>query len=79
MEIKVLGGCCMKSAQNLYNIENAIQELGLNIKVIEISDMNEITSYGATTTPGLVIDGNLVSSGSLLSIEEAKQIISRFL
>jgi small redox-active disulfide protein 2 len=75
MEIKALGGCCMKSAKNLLNIQKAIHEVGLDIDVIEVYDINEIMSYGVMITPGLVIDGVAVSSGYLLSVEEAKNLI----
>jgi small redox-active disulfide protein 2 len=75
MEIKALGGCCMKSAQNLHNIQKAAIEIGLQVEIKEVSDINEIMSYGVLITPGLVINGIAVSSGHLLSVEEAKKLI----
>jgi len=38
MNIKALGGCCARSAQNFLNIEEAVKRLGLNIEVEQVSD-----------------------------------------
>ena len=38
--------------------------------------MNEIINLGVLSTPGLVIDGEVVSSGRMLNVKQAKEIIS---
>ncbi|MFH0767830.1 MAG: thioredoxin family protein [Bacillota bacterium] len=78
MNIKALGGCCARSAQNFLNIEEAVKRLGLNIEVEQVSDTKEIMMYGVISTPGLVINGKAVSSGRLLSVEDAIALIKRY-
>ena len=51
MNIKALGGCCAKSTQNFYNIKEAVQRMGLDVEVEQVSDTNEILNYGVMSTP----------------------------
>lgn len=76
MEIKVLGtGCCSKCAALMKATEAALAELGINSEVEEITDIEKIISYNVMRTPALVVDGNVLSSGKVLSTEEVKSII----
>ena len=38
--------------------------------------MNEILSFGILMTPGLALDGEVLSSGKLLSVEKIKEILN---
>lgn len=77
MEIKALGGCCKKSLQNFEAIKEAVKELGLNEEVIHVTDMNEIISLGVMATPGLIVNGKILSTGRLLNTKQAKELISK--
>ncbi len=76
MKIIALGGCCKKSQANYEAICEEVKELGLETEVIHLTDMNEIINLGVLSTPGLVIDGEVVSSGRMLNVKQAKEIIS---
>lgn len=76
MEINVLGtGCCSKCAALMKATQAAVAELGINSEVEEITDIEKIISYNVMRTPALVVDGNVLSSGKVLSTEEVKSII----
>lgn len=63
--IKVYGsGClnCMKLEQMCYDV---LQELNINASVEKVSDVREIMQAGILSTPGLEINGKIVSSGKL--------------
>jgi small redox-active disulfide protein 2 len=65
LEIKVLGpGCpnCERLEQEVYKI---LGELNLGADVEHVRDLKEIASYGFVATPGLVINGKLVSTGKV--------------
>ena len=65
MEIKILGGGC-KNCERLEKItREAVEELGINADFIHVKDMNDILSYDITSTPGLVIDEQVFSSGRI--------------
>lgn len=79
LEIRVLGpGCpnCERLEQEVYKI---LGELNLGADVEHIRDLKKIASYGFVATPGLVINGRLVSTGKVPTktriikwLEEAK-------
>jgi len=77
MKIQALGGCCKKSTANYEAIVEAVKELGLNDEVIHVSDMNEIMSMGVMATPGLAIDGKILSVGRTLNVKQAKELIKK--
>lgn len=77
MEIKALGGCCKKSTQNLEAVKEAVKELGLETKVIHVTDINEIMALGVMSTPGLVVNGKILSAGRSLNTKQAKELIEK--
>ena len=63
--IKVYGsGCanCKKLEQMCYN---ALQELQIDASVEKVTDLQEIMKTGFLSTPGLEINGKMISSGKL--------------
>lgn len=77
MTIKALGGCCSRSTANYENAVTACKELGLDVIVEHVSDVNEIMKLGVMATPGLVIDGKVVSFGRPLSVSQIKELIKK--
>jgi small redox-active disulfide protein 2 len=77
MTIKALGGCCSRSTANYENAVLAVKELGLNVVVEHISDVDEIMKLGVMATPGLVIDGKVVASGRPLTVSQIKDFIKK--
>lgn len=75
--IKILGSGCAKCQALEEVVRNALAQLQLDIPVEHVSDYAQIASYGVMTTPALVIDGNVVSYGKVLSIIEVKEILQR--
>lgn len=73
--IKVLGSGCAKCRQLEENANTAIKNKGLDDVVLHINDMVEIVSYGVMTTPALVIDEKVVSTGKVLSAKEIEELI----
>ncbi|MBN1842884.1 MAG: thioredoxin family protein [Deltaproteobacteria bacterium] len=70
MEIKVLGpGCpnCERLEQEIYKV---LGELNAGADVEHVRDLKEIASHGFVPTPGLVINGQLVSTGKVPSKAE---------
>lgn len=74
-EIKVLGTGCPKCELLYENVIKALEDLGLKAEVIKVKDLLQIASHGVLTTPGLIIDGKLVSQGRVLSVEEIKKLL----
>jgi len=43
--------------------------------VKKVSDLQEIMAYNVVSTPGFVINGTVLSTGKLLSVDEVKNIL----
>jgi len=76
MEIKVLGPGCPKCQALEKNVKAAVAELGLDVEVGHITDINKIMEYGVFMTPGLVVDGKVKLAGKLATKEQIKKLLS---
>jgi len=78
MKVEILGPGCKRCDQLYENTQNAVAELDSpgQIEVVKIGDINYFTKMGVFMTPGLVIDGEVVSTGKVLSPNQIKQKIA---
>ncbi len=63
--IKVLGTGCANCTTTYSMINDLAQEKGVEIELEKIEDMAEIMGFGILSTPGVVLDGQVVHSGGL--------------
>ena len=70
MEIKILGSGCAKCKKLEELAREAVNELGVQANVTHVTDMNAIMAYPILSTPGLVINEQLKTSGRLPRKEE---------
>lgn len=76
MEIKVLGLGCPKCKRLEQLVHEAVEEAGVDeATILHVTKMDEIMAYPILSTPGLVINGELKSSGRLPRKEEIVQWI----
>ena len=66
MLIKILGTGCKKCDKLEENTKVALEEMGKDAEVVKVGDLKEIVSYGVMTSPTLVIDDKVVSTGKVL-------------
>lgn len=64
-EIKVLGSGCANCNNTVKLIEETAKESGEMINLEKVTDMAQILGYGVMSTPGVMVDGWLVHSGSV--------------
>ncbi len=74
--IKVLGVGCKKCTDFEAVVLDAVKQLGLDYEVAHITDLAVIAEYGVMSTPALVINEEVVSTGKVLSLDETKKLIS---
>jgi small redox-active disulfide protein 2 len=75
MKIQVLGTGCAKCKQLTANAEQAVAALGLDAKVEKVEDLREIMKLGVMTTPALVVDGVVKSTGKVLSPDAVRALL----
>ena len=73
MEIKILGTGCPNCRKLEQVALQAVAESGLDVKVTEVTDIEQIMSYPIASTPALVIDEKVKSFGR---IPKKEQIIA---
>jgi small redox-active disulfide protein 2 len=70
MEIKILGGGCPKCNRLEELAREAASDLGIGATFTKVKDMDAIMAYDVMSTPALVIDEQVKSSGRIPRKEE---------
>lgn len=77
MEIKIFGtGCC--NCKNLYNnVKTAVEDLNLECKITKVEDLAQIAQFAIVATPAIAINDQILSQGSVLSVDQIKDLINK--
>ncbi len=70
MKLEILGTGCGKCKALEEVAKQAVAKFGGFHQVEKVEDLTEIMNYGVMSTPALVIDGEVKSTGKLLSVDE---------
>lgn len=68
--IKVLGSGCANCKKLEAITRQAIEQLGIQADVIKVTEYPDIMAYNIISTPGLVINEKVVSTGRIPSSAE---------
>lgn len=63
LEIKILGPGCANCSKVEQITRKAVAEMGFQAEFSKVTDYGEIMTYPIISTPGLVINGDVVCSG----------------
>ena len=63
LNIKILGPGCANCGKVEQITRKAVSEMGFQAEITKITDYAEIMSYPLISTPGLVVNGDVVCSG----------------
>ena len=75
MKIKIIGSNSSNRMKLQKNVMKVIESLEKNIDVEILDSEKEISKYGVTNTPGLVINEKHVSQGKVINEKEIKNFI----
>jgi small redox-active disulfide protein 2 len=64
-EVKVLGTGCRNCQATADLIEQVAAEQGADIILEKVEDMGDIMSFGVMSTPGVVVDSEVVHAGGV--------------
>jgi len=78
MEIKILGTGCPKCKTLEKVTREAVAESGIDATIDKVEDILKIMEYRVMHTPGLVINGKVVLSGQVPSMNQVKEILSKY-
>ncbi len=74
--IEVLGTGCAKCKRLFDNVQAAVKELGITAEVVKVDDIDAIATSGIMMTPGLLIDGEIVTEGRVPDVNEIKSLLT---
>ena len=76
MEIKILGTGCPNCKRLEKVTRQALAEMNVVATVTKVTEMTDIMAYNILATPGLVIDGQVISSGRVPKTAEVSSMIA---
>ena len=79
MEIRILGPGCRNCEKLVQDAKQAAKDAGVVADIDKITDMAEIMKHGVLSTPGLMINGKVKSTGRLPSVKEIRKWIEESL
>lgn len=74
-KIQILGTGCAKCEKLAANAKQAADNLGLDYELVKIKDLNEIMAFGVMTTPGLAVDGKVLTTGKVPNPAEIEKLL----
>lgn len=76
--IKVLGAGCKSCHVQYENVKKAVTEMGLDIEVEYITDMEKVMTYGVMSMPAIVVNENVASMGKVLKTADVAKLLRNF-
>jgi small redox-active disulfide protein 2 len=76
MDVKILGTGCVNCKNLEANTREALDDLGLSVEIVKVTDPGEIISWGVMSTPALVIDDDVVVSGRVPPADQIKRLLA---
>jgi len=76
LDIKVLGPGCTNCEKLGEMVHNVVDSLSIDAQIIKVTDYAEIVELGVMSTPGLIINDQIVSSGCVPTMDEVTSLIT---
>lgn len=73
--IKVLGAGCKSCHQQYENVKAAVKNLGHDVEVEYITDMEKIMEYGIMSMPAIVVNDKVVAFGKVLKATDVENLL----
>lgn len=75
MKIEILGTGCAKCKKTEKIVRQVVDELGINVEIVKIEDLQQIVNRGVMMTPAVTVDGEVKISGHVPSANEIKKLL----
>lgn len=73
LNVKILGPGCANCKRLEEIARKAAGDAGIEAEFVKVTDVNDILAYDILSTPGLVINGKVVSSGKVPAPSQVAQ------
>ena len=75
--IKVLGAGCKSCHEQYENAKQAVKDMGLDLEVEYITDMQKVMEYGVMSMPALVVNEKVVAMGKVLKAADVVALLHK--
>jgi small redox-active disulfide protein 2 len=75
MKIEILGTGCAKCKKTEKVVRQVAEELGKNIEIVKVEDLQEIVNRGVMMTPAVIVDGEVKIAGHVPNSNEIKKLL----
>jgi len=79
MKTQVAGPGCPRCHEAEKNVREACAQLNLSADISHIYDVKEIAKLGIVFTPAVIVDGKIVTSGKIPTVEELKKLFAEIM
>ena len=75
MKIEILGTGCPKCKATEKVVKKVVEELGKDVEVVKVEDLQDIVNRGVMMTPAVAVDGDVKIVGHVPSPDEIKKLL----
>ena len=75
-KIEILGTGCAKCKSLEASARQAVEHLGIEAEITKVEKMDDIVAQGVMVTPAIAIDGEVKSSGRVLSAADVEKLLA---
>jgi small redox-active disulfide protein 2 len=76
MDITIAGPGCSRCVATEANVRKVCDELQLPAQVHHLYDVREFAKLGVRLTPAVLVDGRIVASGRVPTVDELKALLA---
>lgn len=76
-ELKVLGAGCSTCEKLVENLELAVKNIGLDVKVEHVTNLQEIAKYEALSLPCIIINDQKVYGQKIMNAEKVEKLLRK--
>lgn len=73
MKVTIYGPGCARCQKTAEVVQHTLEARGLSVELEKVSDYAAIAAAGVMATPGVALDGKLVSTGKLPTAAEVER------
>lgn len=78
LRIQILGIGCKKSRALKANVKMALDHMAMHASVEEVMSVEDIMQYQVLSTPALLVNGDIISEGDVLDVEELEHVLEHY-
>jgi len=76
VKIEVFSTNCVKCRRLMFNLQQALGEVGVEAEVVKITNIDEMERRGIKSVPALAIDGEIKMVGIVPRVSDLRDLIT---